>query len=191
MLKLGIIVVSIRDKRIGSEIADWVYNTYLDIKDSDVSIELIDLKEFNLPFHDTVHTEDEKKRVEAYKAKMTSIDGYILVQPEYNRLTPASLANAWAYVWKEVKDKALAFVGYGFLGASRSIFSFRAAASILEVAIVQKEINFSYNVDYENYGKDNAKFKPGPWHLDDFKIQYDQLTKWSKALKLVREGKIK
>jgi|SRR5690625_170504 len=190
MLKLGIVVVSIREGRIGEEISNWVYNTYNNIKADDVSVELIDLKKYNLPFHDTLHNEDEKKRVKSFQDKMTEMDGYILVQPEYNRLTPASLANAWAYVWKEVKDKALAFVGYGFLGASRSIFSFRAAASIVEVAIVQKEINFSYNVDYENFGKSNAKFKPGDWHLKDFKIQYDQLTKWSKALKLVREGKI-
>ena len=95
---------------------------------------------------------------------MTELDGYILVQPEYNRAAPASLANAWAYVWKEVKDKALAFVGYGFLEASRSIFSFRAAISIVEVAIVQNEINIAYNVDFENFGKENAKFKPGEWH---------------------------
>ncbi len=189
-LKLGVIIVSIRDGRIGETIANWVYQMYNEVKDENVSVELVDLKEYNLPFHNTKHTDEEALRVKSFKDKMTELDGYILVQPEYNRAAPASLANAWAYVWKEVKDKALAFVGYGFLGASRSFFSFRAAISIVEVATVQKEINISYNVDFENFGTKNAKFNPGVWHKDEFVIQYDQLSKWSKALKLVRDGKI-
>ncbi len=42
-LKLGVIVVSIREGRIGKTIADWVYQMYNEIKDDNVSVELVDL----------------------------------------------------------------------------------------------------------------------------------------------------
>lgn len=188
-LKVGIIVASIRDNRLGRTIADWVLTKHNAIKAEDVTFEILDLKDYMLPFHGVEHTPKEEERKKAYQEKMTELDAYLFVQPEYNRVVAASLANAWAYVWPEVKNKVAGFIGYGFLGGARGIFSFRAAVSIVEVAIIQKEINISYNVDFTNFGKEDMQFTPGPWHDREISIQQKQLVSWARALKLVREGK--
>lgn len=188
-LKLGVIIASIRDNRLGRTIGEWVLEKHQSLSNEDVSFEIVDLKDYLLPFHGITHTKEEKRRIKAWQDKMTELDGFIFVEPEYNRVVPSSLSNAWAYVWPEVKNKVAGFVGYGFLGGARGIFSFRAAVSIVEVAIIQKEININYASDFDNFGTKEMTFKPGVWHDKGFEIQHKQLTTWARALKEVREGK--
>lgn len=60
-------------------------------------------------------------------------------------MVPGSLANAFQHLFPEVSNKAIAFVGYGYLGATRAITNFRVPLSILKLAIIQKELNLSLN----------------------------------------------
>ena len=188
-LKIGIILASIREARVGDVIANWIFDEVNLVKNDDVTFEIIDLKNYKMPFIGITPLKEEAETIKNWKTKMIEMDGYILVTPEYNRMVPGSLANAFQYLFPEVSDKALAFVGYGFLGAARAITNFRAPLSILKLALVQKELNISFNTDFENANTKDMKFTPGAWHRPEIKIMVEQLTKWSKALKDVRNGK--
>lgn len=169
-LKIGIILASIREARVGDVIANWIFDEVNLVKNDDVTFEIIDLKNYKMPFIGITPLKEEAETIKNWKTKMIEMDGYILVTPEYNRMVPGSLANAFQYLFPEVSDKALAFVGYGFLGGSRAINNFRSALSILKLALVQKEINISGNVDFEDLNTNKVKFTPGPWHSKDIKI---------------------
>lgn len=189
-VKIGLILASIREGRVGEMVAKWMLEESLKVKDKDVEIELIDLKDYKLPFVGVKRTEEETKAVSSWQAKMTEMDGYILVTPEYNRTIPGSLSNAFQLLYPEVANKPLAFVGYGHMGAASAIDGFRAGLSILEVAIVQKTIRLSFNVDFKGFGTKDVQFTPGSWHQSEIKRIMEQLTNWTKALKLVRENKL-
>lgn len=189
-LKIGIILASVREIRVGETVAKWIFDEMNLVKDDNVSFEIIDLRNYKMPFVGITPTDEETKTIDSWKAKMTEMDGYILVTPEYNRMIPGALANAFQYLFPEVSNKPLAFVGYGFLGAARAITNFRSALSILKLALVQKQINISFNTDFKNANTEDMEFTPGAWHKADLKILAEQLTNWSKAFKLLREDKL-
>ncbi|MFA5692136.1 MAG: NAD(P)H-dependent oxidoreductase [Acholeplasmataceae bacterium] len=189
-LKIGIILASVREQRVGETVANWVLDEVNLVKEDNVSFEIIDLRNYKMPFVGITPTDEEAKTIDSWKSKMSEMDGYVLVTPEYNRMVPGALANAFQYLFPEVSDKALAFVGYGFLGAARAINNFRSALSILKLALVQKQINISFNTDFKNANTKDMEFTPGAWHKADLKIFTEQLTNWSKALKALREGKL-
>ncbi len=190
-IKIGVILASIREGRNGEAVANWVLEQANLRSDKDVSYRLIDLKTYDLPFLGKMPTESQAAAIDAWSNDMASYDGYILVTPEYNHVVPGTLQNAFQFLKPEVANKALAFVGYGFLGAARAIVGFRAHLVYQQVAIVQQQINLSFNVDYKDFGTDKAAFTPGAWHLPEVKTMIDQLIGWSKALKALRNGDIK
>lgn len=185
-LKIGIILASVRENRVGHLIANWLLDETNKVKDEDTTIEIIDLKDYKMPFVGVTPTKDETDTINNWKNKMKGYDGYILVTPELNRMVPGALANAFQYLFTEVPNKALAFVGYGFLGGSRAINNFRATISLLGLAIVQKEINISFNTDFLNPNTKDMEFNPGSWHQNEIKVMLQQVTDWSKALKTLR-----
>lgn len=49
-MKIGIIVGSVREGRNGDAVGKWMYDFASNRKDEDVEYELVDLKDYNLPF---------------------------------------------------------------------------------------------------------------------------------------------
>lgn len=189
-VKIGVIIGSIRDGRQGETVAKWFLNEANKIKASDVTLELVDLKSFDLPLIGLNPSETQLNDLKRWQETMSNLDGYVLVTPEYNHIVPGSLANAFQLLKPEVVNKALAFVGYGFLGAARAIVGFRAELAYQQIALVQQQLNISFNVDYKDFGTPNQEFTPGAYHLVEIETLMNQLTNWTKALKLVREHKI-
>lgn len=122
-IKIAIIVGTNRPARIGRKVADWAINQLP--QQEGVVYELIDIAEVNLPFlnepklpsaGDYAHEHTRK-----WSEKIAGYDGYILVTGEYNHGYPASLKNALDTIYAEWQKKPVAFVGYGALGAARSI----------------------------------------------------------------------
>lgn len=190
-LKIGIILGSIREGRNGETVANWVLKNALNRKDADVKYEIIDLKSFDLPFLGATPTESQGAAIQNWSNKMSEYDGYILVTPEYNHVIPGALQNAFQFLKPEVANKALAFVGYGFLGAARGIVNFRAHLAYQQVAMTQQQINLSFNTDFTNAMTPEQTFTPGAWHDQELEVLFSQLLGWSKALKALRNGDIK
>ncbi|MER6738819.1 NADPH-dependent FMN reductase [Streptomyces puniciscabiei] len=105
MLKIGIILASVRDGRRGEQVAHWVAEAAA--RRTDAEFELIDLLDYPLP-----HLETEKpalltrgayedERTLAWAAAIAPCDGYVIVTPEYNHSMPGSLKNAIDHLYVE------------------------------------------------------------------------------------------
>ena len=186
MLKIGIVLGSVREGRNGEQVAKWMLDFANDRKDQEVEYELVDLADYRLPFLGESLPEEEKAEanatIKAWSDKMASFDGYIFVVPEYNHAIGGALKNALDYLNAEVNNKAAGFVGYGSLGGTRAHENLRLILGELQVADVRTAVTVSWMADCENM----SVFKPADYHADNANQMLDQVIAWSKALKTVR-----
>ena len=189
-IRIGIILSSVREGRVGETVANWVLDQANKQNLEDVTFELVDLKNFDLPFLGSNASEAQIKAIGAWSQTMSSFDGYVVVTPEYNHVIPGTLQNALQFLKAEVANKSLAFVGYGWMGATRAISNAKEMVSFQGLAVVSQAIHIGFTNDFTGFGTADAKFNPGPWHNPEVVALFSQVTKWAKALQLVREGKI-
>lgn len=135
--KIAAIIVSTRPNRKGPVVGAWVNSALADRSDLDVS--LVDLAEFGLPVLDepkpAQYGEYAHDHTKAWSAVVDAADGFIIITPEYNRAMPASLKNAFDFLYREWAHKPVAFVGYsaGPSGGMRSIETAKPVASTLSM----------------------------------------------------------
>lgn len=187
MLKIGIVLGSVREGRNGEQVAAWTLDFAKNRNDQDVEYEVVDLADYRLPFLGEHLPEGEKekanKTIKAWSDKMASFDGYIFIAPEYNHAIGGALKNALDYLNAEVNNKAAGFVGYGSLGGTRAHENLRLILGELQVADVRTAVTFSLMSDFE----DMSVFKPADYHEANAHQMLDQVIAWSKALKPLRK----
>ena len=122
-VKIGVIVSTTRPTRAGRHVADWF--TAKVAGTEGVEFELIDLKEWDLPFLKEEESPSTGKYAlessKKWSAKIDSLDGFVFVTAEYNNGPPAPLKNAIDSLYNEWNKKPVAFVGYGTYGATRAV----------------------------------------------------------------------
>lgn len=184
MLKVGIILGSTRPGRKGESVAKWILEKARGHGGAD--FELIDLNEFELPMLDEPmppmmqkYTKDHTKR---WSAKITSLDGFIFVTPEYNHSTSGALKNAIDFLSIEWANKAAGFVGYGSSFGARAVEHLRLILAELRVATTRTQVGLSIYTDWEKF----TNFNPGPQHEANIKALFDEVIAWSKAMKTLR-----
>lgn len=120
--KIQLIIGSTRENRVGAQVARWVATQAE--KHDDIELEVIDLKEVNLPFFNAatppLYAPDGSEAGQAWAAKIAQGDGFIFVTPEYNRGIPAALKNALDFLVEEWKEKPAAVVSYGYIDGGQS-----------------------------------------------------------------------
>lgn len=120
--KIQLIIGSTRENRVGAQVARWVA-THAE-KHADIELEVIDLKEVNLPFFNAgtppSYAPDSSEAGQAWAKKIDEGDGFIFVTPEYNRGIPAALKNAIDFLVAEWKEKPAAVVSYGYIDGGQS-----------------------------------------------------------------------
>lgn len=188
--KIAIVVGSTRDVRYGIKPAKWIYD--FSSKRTDISFEIVDLRDFPLPFFNEkasnawVPTENEMGV--RWQKRVAEFDGYIFVTPEYNRSIPASLKNALDFSYPEWNRKAAAVVGYGSLGAARAAEHLRTIAIELQMAPTRTGVHIS-GADFMatwKQGKDITELT----HLEaNIQAMLDELAWWAGALKSARASK--
>jgi NAD(P)H-dependent FMN reductase len=186
MLKIGVVLGSVRQGRNGEAVANWTYDFAKDRNDADVEYELVDLAEYKLPLLGAAVPESQQTEaqtaIKAWSERMASFDGFIFVVPEYNHAIGGALKNALDYLNPEVNNKAAGFVGYGSLGGARAHENLRLILAELQVATVRTAVTFSLITDFENM----SVFKPADYHAANANGMLDQVISWSHALKTVR-----
>jgi NAD(P)H-dependent FMN reductase len=184
MLKIAIILGSTRPDRNGEAVAHWVNE--LAQKRTDAEFELIDLAEVNLPFLDEAipasQGKYEHEHTKLWSKRIAAFDAFVFVAPEYNHGISAALKNAIDFLYKEWNNKAAGFVGYGSLGAARSIEHLRMVMAELQVATVRAQVALLLATDF----KDMSEFTPDDRHKKDLSTMLDQLLAWGEALRTVR-----
>src|SRR6266403_2040821 len=184
MLKIGIIIGSMRPGRNGEAVAKWVYE--IARKRSDAEFELVDIKDFDLPLLDEPVPPSmgqySKPHTKVCAAKIGSFVAYVFVTLEYNHGIAGALKNAIDFLFAEWKNKAAGFVSYGGAGGARAVEQLRLVLAEVHVATVRAQVLLSMMTDFENF----TTFKPHLHHEKHLGTVLDQVVAWGGALKQLR-----
>ena len=136
--RIQVILGSTRQNRAGEKVARWI--TDLAAARRDMDAELVDLRDYPLPFFDSPFPPKralpDDPQVQAWAAKVAEADGFILVTPEYNYGYSAVLKNALDTLYYEWNDKPVGIVGYGAAGGGlRAVMQLRQV--VVELGLVQ------------------------------------------------------
>lgn len=192
MIKIQVIMGSTRQGRFVEQPARWIFDLLKEKED--VEAELIDLRDWSLPFFDepvspsmmlTMKKDYTNELAKKWAKKVGEADGYIIVTPEYNHGYPAVLKNAMDYVYNEWNNKPVAFLSYGGVsGGTRAVQQLRQVVIELQMVPIRNGIHIPmYWTQLDEQGKlIMENHKEGAENL------LKQLISWAKSLKLMRKN---
>ena len=185
--KIGVIIGSTREGRFGDKPARWIYD--IARQRSDLSFELIDLRDHPLPFFNEVappvQASSKNEAAQQWASKLAGLDGFIIVTPEYNHGPAAVLKNALDSAYAEFNRKPVTFVGYGGVGAARAIEQLRLLATSFQMVSLNSAVNIGM-VEYEGVAQKGKKFDDYPYLIQAATALLDDLAWWAKVLKPAR-----
>ncbi|MGE0500093.1 MAG: NADPH-dependent FMN reductase [Rhizobiaceae bacterium] len=187
--KIGIIIGSVRPNRFADKPTRWI--EAIAKARADLDIEVIDLKDYALPFFDEpvspAYAPSQNPVAQKWQKKVDSLDGFIFVAAEYNRAPTAVLKNALDYAYKEWNKKPAAYVGYGMLGAARAVEHLRTIAVELQMAPTRAGVHIA-GQDFLGALMHGKELKDMAHLNDGADVMLDQLAWWAKALKTARDN---
>ncbi len=188
LLKIQIIMGSTRRGRFSERPARWIHAMAAERDGLDA--ELIDLREYPLPFFDEPVTPSAAR--ESYTApgvvrwteKVKQGDGYIVVAPEYNHGYPAVLKNAIDYVFEAWQGKPIGFVSYGSAMGVRSVEQLRLVSVELRMMPIRDALHIPPAIFNAARAADKADALSLLEPLNEpAGILLDQLALWAGRLK--------
>jgi len=178
LLNLGIILGSTREGRVSPQVGQWILEQAK--LRGDANYEIVDIKDFKLPFLGEAADDFAATR---WQAKLASLDGFVFVVAEYNHSISGVLKNALDSAKAEWINKAAGIVSYGSAFGTRAAEHLRGILAELQVASVRTQVLLSGFTDFENW----SVFKPAALHAKNVKTMLDQTLAWTRALKTLRE----
>jgi NAD(P)H-dependent FMN reductase len=135
---IAVVIGSTRPTRITSRIAAWACEVIG--KDSELSYELLDLAEVDLPFLDeplrAALGDYKHEHTRAWSRTVQSYDGFLFVFPQYNWGYPAVLKNALDYLYREWRDKPAGFITFGTRGGAKAAEQFTGVLQGLHMRVL-------------------------------------------------------
>lgn len=187
---IHIIIGSTRQARFGDKPAAWIAKL---LKQQRVDYEILDLKEWNLPFYDEPVS---PKSMKAYNAdyvspvgkkwaqKVAEADGYIIITAEYNHGYTGVLKNALDYAYNEWNNKPVSFISYGGVAAGTRATQ-QLKQVLLELKMMPVHANVHISFYWEKLDKQgNFDFAP---YENAANAMIKQLLPLSDALKMLRK----
>ncbi|ROZ74989.1 NADPH-dependent FMN reductase [Ramlibacter sp. WS9] len=185
--RIGIVIGSTREGRFGEKPAHWIRD--IANKRTDLSFELIDLRDHPLPFFNEAlplaYAPAKNEAARRWADKIATLDGLIVVTPEYNHGPSAVLKNAFDYAFKEFHRKPIGFVGYGGVGAARAIEQLRLVAVELQMAPVRNAVHVGM-VEFIGLLQQGKSFDDYPHLGQSATAMLDDIAWWAKALTTAR-----
>lgn len=189
-LKIGVIVGSTRPTRVGRKVADWFMGQVA--ATPDVEFVVLDLTEIDLPFLNEPGLPSQgdykQESTKKWSAMIEPLDGFILVTPEYNHSMAAPLKNALDTLYNEWARKPVAFVGYGALGAARSIEQLISTVTALQMAPLNSSGKGMNIIEIWAAFDDEGNIKPEYIKSGNPEKLVDNLVWWAKALQAARNS---
>ena len=189
MPKIAIIIGSTRTTRFADKPAAWLKN--IADKRTDAEFELVDLRDFPLPFFDEVgsslYVPSTDEVAQRWQQKIAEFDGYIFLVAEYNHASTAVLKNALDYAYTEWNKKPAAFVGYGSVGAARAIEQLRLIAVELQMAPIRSGVNIQ-GADFMGAWRQGLALEEMSHLQPSVQGTLDELVWWTNTLKTAREA---
>lgn len=185
-MNLKIITSTVRQSRQGIKVANWI--TEFAKKNTDFNVELLDLREIDLPMMDEpnhpVLGKYKFEHTKAWSQKINEADAFIIVLAEYNYGYPAPIKNAIDYLHNEWKYKPVGFVSYGGISAGlRSTQMLKQVVTTLSMMPIAQQVNIPF---LGNMIDENGNFNPGDKLDNSAKGMLDELKKWSETMKTMR-----
>jgi NAD(P)H-dependent FMN reductase len=195
-LKIKIIIGSTRQGRFSEKPAQWIYEEAKKL--DDVEAELLDLRDYSMPFFESPMSPSmakgkyENKVVQKWAEKIKEADAFIIVTPEYNHGYPAVLKNAMDVIYPEWNRKPVGFVSYGSAMGARAVEQLRQVAIELQMAPIRNAIHIPVDIFFAAM---MGKGPQGPEMFESIRkspmgdrvqIFLDDLLWWAKALKAAR-----
>jgi NAD(P)H-dependent FMN reductase len=187
--RIGIVIGSTREGRFGEKPAHWIHE--IARQRTDLEVELIDLRDHPLPFFDEamslLYAPAKNEAALRWADKLATLDGLIVVTPEYNHGPSAVLKNAFDYAYKEFNRKPIGFVGYGGVGAARAVEQLRLVATELQMAPVRHAVHIGM-VEFLGIWQQGKRFEDFPHLAQAADGMLDDMAWWAKALRSAREA---
>lgn len=186
--RIGIVIGSTREGRFGENPAHWIHE--IAKQRTDLSFDLIDLRDHPMPFFNEPMSPAgapvKNEAAQRWATKLATLDGLIVVTPEYNHGPSAVLKNAFDYAYKEFIRKPIGFVGYGGVGAARAVEQLRLVATELQIAPVRNAVHIGM-VEFIGVLQQGKTFEDFPHLTQAATGLLDDMAWWAKALKTARE----
>lgn len=159
--KIGIIIGSTRVHRVGPQVATFIRDSIQTAGPdacsdaslrSQTTIDLIDLKDHNLPIFDEPGITNRITSPDGYTHEHTrvwarrvaSYDGFIFVSAQRNWGIPAELKNAIDYLFHEWKGKPALIVSYGGHGGVRCAEQIRTVLGAVGMRVVGQMVSMAF-----------------------------------------------
>jgi NAD(P)H-dependent FMN reductase len=182
-ITLQIILGSTREGRASERFGEWAHEVAA-ADERFGSVELVDLREYELPFlNEAVPPSNGGLSEEAkvFARKIAEADAYLIIAPEYNHGIPGVLKNALDSIYQEWNEKAVGFLSYGAgAGGARSVEHLKQVTSWLRLAPVPNALHV---VHY--YKQDLAEVKEAQGKELDSVL--DDLARWGEAMRSLRQ----
>ena len=186
--KIAIIISSTRQTRFGEKPARWIHD--IASQRSDMEIELIDLRDYPMPFFDEVASNawapTQNEVGQRWQKKIAEFDGYIFITAEYNRSVTGVLKNALDYAYPEWNKKAAAYVGYGSVGGARAVEHLRLISIELQMHPTRTGVHIQ-GADFMAVSRQGKELSELTYLLPNVTTMLDELVWWTNALKTARE----
>jgi len=183
--KIALIIGSTRPTRFADKPAAWMLKQA--IARGDIYVEIIDLRDFALPFFDEKASNkwmpSENPEAVRWQKTVGKYDGYIFVVAEYNHSITAALKNALDEAYNEWGRKPFTAIGYGSVGGARAIEHLRLIAIELEMVSTHATIHIGgsdFFTVFPAYGNRPIEDIENNL-LASAKTALDELVWWAKA----------
>ncbi|SAL51184.1 NADPH-dependent FMN reductase domain-containing protein [Caballeronia turbans] len=188
--KIALVIGSTRAARFADVPAQWMLKQAK--AREDMEVELLDLRDFNLPFFDEVASNafvpSESPEAVRWQQTLARFDGFIFVVAEYNHSLTGALKNALDHAYKEWGRKPFTAIGYGGVGAARAIEQLRLIGIELQMVSTHAAVHIG--------GSDFFTIFPAVGNqpmetieknlLPSVKTSLDELVWWAKATMAAR-----
>ena len=180
-MKIGIIIGSIRDGRIGEHVAAWVEKATANRSDAEYGV--LDLKDFDIPLltSSTVpgaaNRQYDSTNVTRWSQAIDAYDAFVFITPEYNHGIPGAFKNAFDSLGPEWTDKTVGFVSYGADGGVRATEQWRQVTANLHMYDVRASVALGLFTDFDETG-----FAPQDRREAELSAMLDELTRLTSRL---------
>ena len=195
-LSVKVILGTTREGRFGDKPAHWILEEAAN--QPGVEAELLDLRDFPLPFFDRPTSPGREGGVYSnpvltrWAEQVAQADAYIVVSPEYNHGYPAVLKNAFDHTYPEWARKPIGFVSYGNAGGARAVEQLRMVAVELQMWPIKSALHLPVDVYFaamkEPIPPNPQVFEPmrTTFGIDRVAQFFDDLLWAARALKAAR-----
>ncbi len=186
MLKLMIVLASVREGRVGLPIAEWVNKAV--VADGRFEVDYVDLVELALPLMDEPNHPRFRQYTKAYtiawSERVAAADAFLFAFPEYNYSYSAPIKNALDYLQGEWDRKPVGFVNWGGNSAgTRAQAALRPVISALGMVLTKGNIEINFP---QKQLTDDGEFEPNEQQHTVLGLQLDEIVRLDAALRPLR-----